>query len=199
MPILALGVSFRRAPVELLERLAFGTDDYPKAYGRLRDDLDSVQEAVVLSTCNRVEVFGEVSSYHAGFLDLKRFLAESREVPAEEFGEPLYSHYEDQAAEHLFSVAAGIDSMVLGEPQIFAQVRDAYRRAESERATGPVLSALFRGAVRAGRRVRSETAIGTAPSGFVEAGAALAERDLGGLRDRAVAIVGAGAMATLAA
>ena len=198
MPILALGVSFRGAPVELLERLAFGNDDYPKAYRRLRD-LDAVQEAVVVSTCNRVEVFGEVSSYHAGFLDLKRFLSESREVPAEDFGEPLYSHYEDQAAQHLFSVAAGIDSMVLGEPQIFAQVRDAYRRAEAEGATGPVLSALFRGAVRAGRRVRSETAIGTAPSGFVEAGAALAERDLGSLRGRAVAVVGAGAMATLAA
>jgi glutamyl-tRNA reductase len=198
MPILALGVSYRRAPVELLERLAFGADDYPKAYRRLRE-LDSVQEAVLLSTCNRVEVFGEVSSYHAGFLDLKRFLSESREVPAEEFAEPLYSHYEDDAAEHLFSVAAGIDSMVLGEPQIFAQVRQAYRRAGAEQAAGAVLSALFRGAVRAGRRVRGETAIGAAPSGFVEAGAALAERALDGLSGRAVVVVGAGAMATLAA
>ncbi len=197
MPILALGVSYRRAPVELLERLAFANDDYPKAYRRLRE-LDAVQEAVVLSTCNRVEVFAEVSSYHAGFLDLKRFLSESREVPAEEFAEPLYSHYEDDAAEHLFSVAAGIDSMVLGEPQIFAQVREAYRRAESEHAAGPVLAALFRGAVRAGRRVRGETAIGTAPSGFVEAGAALADRNLGGLSGKAAVVVGAGAMATLA-
>ncbi|MDP8957116.1 MAG: glutamyl-tRNA reductase [Actinomycetota bacterium] len=198
MPILALGVSYRRAPVELLERLAFGAEDYPKAYRRLRD-LSSVQEAAVLSTCNRVEVFGEVSSYHAGFLDLKRFLSESREVPPDEFADPLYSHYEDEAAEHLFSVAAGIDSMVLGEPQIFAQVREAYRRAESEEAAGPVLGSLFRGAVRAGRRVRTETAIGTAPSGFVEAGAALAERELGSLDGKAVVVVGAGAMATLAA
>lgn len=198
MSILALGVSYRRASVELLERLAFSNDDYPKAYRRLRD-LDAVQEGVVLSTCNRVEVFAEVSSYHAGFLDLKRFLSESREIPAEEFAEPLYSHYEEQAAEHLFSVAAGIDSMVLGEPQIFAQVREAYRKAESERAAGPALAALFRGAVRAGRRVRGETAIGSVPSGFVEAGAALAERDLGGLDGKTALVVGSGGMATLAA
>src|SRR5438094_10294898 len=120
MPVLALGVSHRRAPVELLERLAFADDDYPKAFGRLRD-LAAVEEAAVLSTCNRVEVFARVTTYHAGFLDLKRFLAESRDVPAEEFAEPLYAHYEEEAAEHLFSVAAGIDSMVLGEPQILSQ------------------------------------------------------------------------------
>ncbi|HEX2088454.1 MAG TPA: glutamyl-tRNA reductase [Actinomycetota bacterium] len=198
MPILGLGVSYRRAPVELLERLAFANDDYPKAYRRLRE-LDAVREAVVLSTCNRVEVFGDVTSYHAGFLDLKRFLSESREIPSEEFADPLYSHYEDDAAEHLFAVAAGVDSMVLGEPQIFAQVREAYRRAESEGATGPVLAALFRGAVRAGRRVRAETGIGAAPSGFVQAGAGLAESELGELSGKAVAVVGAGAMATLAA
>ena len=198
MPILALGVSYRRAPVELLERLAFATDDYPKAYRRLRE-LDAVQEAVVLSTCNRVEVFGEVTSYHAGFLDLKRFLSESREIPPEEFAEPLYSHYEDDAAEHLFAVAAGVDSMILGEPQIFAQVREAYRRAESEAASGPMLAALFRGAIRAGRRVRSETAIGAAPSGFIQAGTTLAEGELGELSGAAVALVGAGAMASLAA
>src|SRR6266545_3998414 len=115
MSVLALGVSYRRAPVELLERLSFVDDEYPKAY-RLLEELAEVQEAVILSTCNRVEIFAEVSSYHAGFLALKRFLSESRQVPAEEFAEPLYSHYEDDAAEHLFSVASGIDSMVLGEP-----------------------------------------------------------------------------------
>src|SRR5713226_8939028 len=99
MPILGLGVSYRRAGVELLERLAFGGEDL------------------------------------SGFLALKRFLAESREVAPEEFAEPLYSHYEEDAAEHLFEVAAGIDSMVLGEPQILSQVRQAFRRAEAEGAT----------------------------------------------------------------
>ena len=88
MPILALGVSFRRSSVELLERLAFPSEDLPKAYRHLMS-MDSVSEGAVLSTCNRVEVFAEVSSYHAGFLDLKRFVSESREVTPDEFAEPL--------------------------------------------------------------------------------------------------------------
>jgi glutamyl-tRNA reductase len=197
MPVLALGVSYRRAPVELLEQLAFTEDDYPKAYGRLKD-LDEVQEAVIVSTCNRVEVFAEVGSYHAGFLALKRFLSDSRGVSPEGFAEPLYSHYEDDASEHLFAVASGIDSMVLGEPQILSQVREAYRVAQSEGATGPMLSSLFRAAIRTGRRVRAETAIGASPATFVEVGTALAEQELGGLAGRSAVVVGAGGMATLA-
>jgi glutamyl-tRNA reductase len=197
MAVLALGVSYRRAPVELLEQLAFTAEDYPKAYGRL-NDLDEVHEAVIVSTCNRVEVFAEVGSYHAGFLALKRFVSESLGVAPEEFAEPLYSHYEDDAAEHLFSVASGIDSMVLGEPQILAQVREAYRAAASEGATGPMLSSLFRAAIRTGRRVRAETAIGASPATFVEVGTSLAERELGGLAGRSAVVVGAGGMATLA-
>src|SRR5205823_11221497 len=121
MPILALGVSYRRAPVELLERLAFSQEDLPKAYRRAAD-LEAVGETVILSTCNRVEVYAEVESYHAGFLDLKRFLSETKDIPSEEFADPLYSHYEEDAAEHLFAVAAGLDSMLLGEPQILSQV-----------------------------------------------------------------------------
>ncbi|MGH2724743.1 MAG: glutamyl-tRNA reductase [Actinomycetota bacterium] len=197
MPVLALGVSYRRAPLELLDRLALGDDEYAKAYHRLAG-LDSVREAVLLSTCNRVEVFAEVGRYHQGFQDLKRFLSEDREVDPDELAEPLYSHYEDQAAEHLFSVAAGIDSMVLGEPQILAQVRSAIRRAESEGAAGPVLGALFRQAVRVGRRARSETAIGASPAAFVEAGAVLAGGFLGGLEGRSLLVVGTGKMSALA-
>jgi glutamyl-tRNA reductase len=197
MPILCLGVSYRRAPVELLERLAFGDDEYPKAYGRLTA-LEPVREGVILSTCNRVEVYAEVDGYHQGFQDLKRFLAESREVDVEDFAEPLYSHYEDHAAEHVFSVAAGLDSMVLGEPQILAQVRAAFRRAEAEGATGPGIAALFRQAVRAGRRVRAETGIGASPAAFVEAGAVLAAAHLGGLEGRSAVVVGAGTMSELA-
>ncbi|MGH2656710.1 MAG: glutamyl-tRNA reductase [Actinomycetota bacterium] len=198
MPVLALGVSYRRAPVELLERLAIPEEAEPKAYRRL-EGLEAVRESVVLSTCNRVEVYAEVPLYHQGFQDLKRFLSEATEVPADEFGEPLYSHYEDDAAEHLFSVAAGLDSMVVGEPQILAQVRAAYRRAEAEGATGPHLSRLFQRAVRAGRRAREETGVGASPSAFVDAGAVLAERHLGSLHGRDAVVVGAGEMGTLAA
>lgn len=183
--------------MDLLERLSFGRDDLPKAYRRLAD-LPSVSESALLSTCNRVEVYAEVSGYHEGFQDLKRFLSESREVPVEEFAEPLYSHYEDHAAEHLFSVAAGIDSMVLGEPQILSQVRDAYRWAEAEGAAGPAIAALFRQAIRAGRRARRETGIGASPAAFVEVGAGLAAEHLGGLGGRSLLVVGAGKMGALA-
>ncbi|MFN2589985.1 MAG: glutamyl-tRNA reductase [Actinomycetota bacterium] len=197
MSILALGVSYRRASVDLLERLAFSPHDDAKAYRALMES-PPVTEAVILSTCNRVEVYAEVESYHAGFQELKLFLAESREVSPEEFAEPLYSHYESQAPEHLFSVAAGIDSLIVGEPQILGQVRQAFRRAHAEHATGPTLGRLFRDAARAGKRARAETAIGSSPAAFVEAGVALAERTIGPVSGRPAVVVGAGAMASLA-
>ena len=197
MPVLALGVSYRRAGVDLLERLAIPEEEEPKAYRRL-EGLESVRESVVLSTCNRVEVYADVPLYHQGFQDLKRFLSEATDVPIEEFAEPLYSHYEDDAAEHLFSVAAGLDSMVVGEPQILAQVRAAYRRAEAEGATGPHLARLFQRAVRAGRRAREETGVGASPAAFVDAGAVLAERHLGTLRGLDAVVVGSGEMGALA-
>jgi len=197
MAILALGVSHRRATVELLERLAFADDDLVKAYRRVAED-PAVEEAVVLSTCNRVEVYASVPAYHAGFQALKRLLAESRSLPADELAEPLYSHYEGEAVRHLFEVAAGLDSMVIGEPQILSQVRDAFRRAEGEGATGHALTPLFHSAGRAGRRVRTETAVGSAPDAFVAAGADLAATTLGGLEDRTAAVIGAGHMAALA-
>src|SRR5918996_3643130 len=131
MAVLALGISFRRAPIDLLERLAFTDDDLVKAYRRAHD-LDGVDEAVVLSTCNRVEIYGSVPSYHAGFLALKRLLAETRAVAEGELADPLYAHWERDAAEHLFAVAGGLDSMVLGETQIQSQVREALRSAARE-------------------------------------------------------------------
>ncbi|MGH2663911.1 MAG: glutamyl-tRNA reductase [Actinomycetota bacterium] len=198
MPILALGLSYRRAPVELLEDVSFSDEDFPKAYHRLTS-LESVSEGVILSTCNRVEVYAEVGKYHQGFQDLKRFLAEDREVGVEQFAEPLYSHYEDHAAEHLFSVASGIDSMVLGESQILSQVRAARKRADLEGALGPALETLFQQAVRVGRRARAETGIGAEPAAFVEAGAVLATEHLGDLGGRPVLVVGAGTMGRLAA
>ncbi len=197
MPILALGVSHRRASVELLERLAFAQDELGKAYHHLTRT-DSIRGAVLLSTCNRVEVYAEVEAYHAGFQALKGFLADSREIPADDFAKPLYSHYEEQAAEHLFGVASGLDSMVLGEPQILWQVRQAHRAAHAEDATTPVLTQLFRRGVQTGKRARAETAIGASPAAFVQAGASLAERALDGLSGRSLAVIGAGKMSELA-
>ena len=198
MAILTLGVSFRRAPIELLERLAFADDDLVKAY---RDalDLEGVDEAVILSTCNRVEIYANVASYHAGFLALKRLLTETRGVRREELAEPLYSHWEQDAADHLFAVASGLDSMVLGETQIYAQVREALRTAEARGRIRPrALTALFHAAARAGRRVRQETSLGAAPDAFVALGADLAEDAAGGLRWPRRGRRGRGQMAALA-
>jgi glutamyl-tRNA reductase len=197
MAILILGISFRRAPIELLERLAYSDDDLTKAYRHVRD-LAGLDEAVMLSTCNRVEVYGSVANYHAGFMALKRLLLDTRSVDPDELAEPLYSHWEREAAEHLFAVAAGLDSMVLGETQIHAQVREAARRAAAEGAAGHTLTGLFHAAARTGRRVRQETSLGAAPDAFVDLGLDLAEETMGGVASRDVVVVGAGQMAALA-
>jgi glutamyl-tRNA reductase len=197
MAVLALGISFRRAPIDLLERLAFTDDDLAKAYRHARE-LDGVDEAVVLSTCNRVEVYGSVESYHTGFLALKRLLTETRGVAEEQLADGLYAHWERDAIEHLFSVAGGLDSMVLGETQIQSQVREALRLADSEELAGTQLKGLFHAAARAGRRIRQETSLGAAPDAFVGRGAALAEELLGSLAGRSVVVIGAGTMASLA-
>ena len=197
MPVLALGISFRRAPIDLLERLAFADDDLVKAYRRVEDD-EGVDGAVILSTCNRVEVYGSVASYHAGFLALKRLLAETRGVADGELAEPLYAHWERDAAEHLFAVAGGLDSMVLGETQIQSQVREALRAAAREGAADANLTRLSHAAARAGRRIRQETSIGAAPDAFVRLAADQAGAALGGVRERRAVVVGAGTMASLA-
>ncbi len=197
MGILGLGVSFRRAPVELLELLAFDDADLTKAYHHA-SGLEGLDEVVVLSTCNRVEVYGSVATYHTGFFALKRMLLETRHVEPNAIADPLYAHWDRDAADHLFSVASGLDSMVLGETQIQSQVRDAFRRAEAEGAAGTALASVFHAATRAGRRVRNETALGAAPDAYVSLGADLAETLLGGLAGRSTVVIGAGTMAELA-
>jgi glutamyl-tRNA reductase len=197
MAILNLGISYRRAPIELLERLAFTDDDLAKAYRRVLD-ADAIEEAVILSTCNRVEVYASVPSYHAGFQAVKRFLAEAREVDPDELADPMYANWEREAADHLFAVASGLDSMVVGESQIGSQVRESLRRADGEGAVGNVLKGLFHAAGRAGRRVRSETALGAAPDAYVSIGTDLADEVIGGVAGRSAVVIGAGQMASLA-
>jgi glutamyl-tRNA reductase len=197
MAILTLGVSYRRAPIELLDKLAFTDEDYPKAFRRARDS-DALDELAVLSTCNRIELYAAVPNYHTGFLAMKQLLCESRDVDPEEVADALYSHFELHAAEHLFSVAAGLDSMVIGEQQIYAQVRSALRRADAEGLVGPNLAVLFSAAARAGRRARSETGLGAAPGALVETAIEVAGRTLSGVGRRRVVVVGAGQISELA-
>jgi glutamyl-tRNA reductase len=199
MPLLQVGVSYRTASLDLLERLAVADEDLPKAYRRLTDE-PGVHEAVLLSTCNRVEIYAEVDSYHSGSLALRGFLSATTEVSPVELNGVASTSYEGQAALHLFSVAAGLDSMVVGEPQILGQVRAAHRRAEEEGAVGPALTALFQTAVSAARRARAEGHLGAPPAAFIAAGLEEAEARLGAPLDGYPAVVvGAGRMALLAA
>ena len=198
MSVLVVGLTYRKAPVELLERFAFDHSGLPKALHQLVS-AEHVREGVVLSTCNRTEVYALVSGFHAGLAELRRFLSEYHHVPVDEFGGVLDSHYEEDAVSHLFSVASGIDSMVVGEPQILSQVRESFRVAGEESAAGPVLGALFRQAIRVGRRARSETGIGRTVKTFAGAGAELARSSLGTLDGKTVLVVGAGKMSDVAA
>ena len=197
MPVYVVVANYRSAPLELLERLAVDAERRPKALAGLLD-LEHVHEAVVVSTCNRVEVYVAISRFHGAAGDVRRFLADLRGLALGEFTDHLYDYYEGRAVQHLFAVAAGIDSMVVGEAQILSQVREAFQAAQAERAVGPVLSALFARAIKVGRRARSETGIGAGLASTVTVGLRVADAQLGGLAGRRALLVGAGGVARLA-
>ncbi len=198
MPVFVVGLNHRSAPLELLERLAIGPEHRPKALALLLDR-DHVKEGAILSTCNRVEVYAEIDRFHDGGDAVRGFLTELHDVRADVLSDYLYAHYEDRAVNHLFSVAAGIDSMVIGEVQILGQVREAFQAAQAERTVGPVLSSLFTKALRVGRRARHETSIGQGLASTLSVSLQVAEGQLGTLKGRNVLVVGAGKMAKLAA
>jgi glutamyl-tRNA reductase len=197
MPIFAVGSSYRSAPMVLLERLAIDPERRPKALAQLLEQ-EQVREAVILSTCNRVELYTVVGRFHEGGSDVRRFLAQFHGVDGREFADHLYTYYEEGAVRHLFAVASGIDSMVVGEAQILGQVREAFQAARAERAAGPVLTALFNHAIKVGRRARAETAIGAGLASTLSVGLRVVGEHLGGLAGKRVLIVGAGKMARLA-
>jgi glutamyl-tRNA reductase len=197
VPVFVVGANFRSAPLELLERLAVDAERRPKVLAALLD-LEHVHEAVVVSTCNRVEVYTAISRFHGAAGDARRFLADVAGLPLEELAPHLYDYYEERAVQHLFSVAAGVDSMVVGEAQILGQVREAFAAAQAERTVGPALSALFAHAIKVGRRARSRTGIGAGQRSTVSVGLRVAAGQLDGLAGRRVLLVGAGGLARLA-
>ena len=196
MRLLLVGTSYQRAPVELRELLAYDRDLRRQALERLAAD---GTEAAVLSTCNRTEVYAVDPEPEAleervyGELSSLSGLAHSELAPA------LYTVADEAAAVHLFRVAAGLDSMVPGEAQILGQVREAYHAARETRTAGPILHRLFRQALRVGKRVRTETAIGENPASVSSAAAELAERVFEGLAGRRILLLGAGKTADLTA
>jgi glutamyl-tRNA reductase len=199
MSLLVVGCNHRSADLALLERLAVPAEELPKALGSLLG-LEHVLEAVVLSTCNRVEVYAHVTRFHPGLQQIRGWLAERGDIHPQDLDTLQYSYHDDRAAAHLFSVASGIDSMVVGERQIAVQVKQAMEAARAEGSARRVLQRLFRQAVRVGRRVRRETEVSAGASSMVDVGLEAVRDRLGGSLDgRRVAIVGAGKMGALTA
>jgi glutamyl-tRNA reductase len=195
--VLVVGLSHRTAPVDLLERVVVIGD----TGGKLLADVQGsphVTEALLLSTCNRVEVYADVSKFHGGVADVSELLAHHSGVPLDTLTPHLYVHYEDRAVQHLFGVACGLDSMVVGEGQILGQVRAAFRTAQDHGAIGRVLHELVQQALRVGKRARSETGIDRTGASLVSVGLGVAERTLGPLAGRPALVVGAGSMSSLA-
>ncbi len=198
MSIIALGVSHRTAPLTMLERLALDTDGVVKLLHDLADQV-TIDEALVLSTCNRIEIYVEAEKFHPAVDAATERLARHTGVGHDELVPHLYVHYEDRAIQHLFAVASGLDSMVVGEGQILGQVRAALRTAQQEATVGRTLNDLAQSALRVGKRAHAETGIDQAGASLVSVGLSVADRSLAGLGGKTAVVVGAGSMASLAA
>lgn len=198
MHILAIGLNHTTAPLVLRERLAFSEEEIRAFLAHLTggEEHPDITEGVVLSTCNRIEVYA--ASAHADFERLEASLAGARNVSRAEIRPHLYRYRDADAARHLFAVAAGLDSLVLGEAQILGQVRRALALASEAGCTGALLNRLFQAAIHAGKRARAETAIGRNPASVSSLAASLAERVVHPLTEAQVVILGAGEMAELA-
>jgi glutamyl-tRNA reductase len=192
MEIVLVGLNHRTAPVEVRELVSYTAEQTSRAASELRSR-GILEETLVLSTCNRSEIYGvPPETSHESAVGLSSFLSEFHKVQPDILSVSLYHHYDRQAVRHLFRVSAGLDSMMLGEAEILGQVREAYKFAYEQGATGPVLNRMFQAALEVGKRVRSETELGTRPTSVASAGVKLAERIFGKLGQRTALVLGAG-------
>ncbi|HYJ26667.1 MAG TPA: glutamyl-tRNA reductase, partial [Nocardioides sp.] len=194
MSVLVVGISHKSAPVELLERLALDADATAKLIADVMGS-DHVSEATAIVTCNRLEVYAEVDRFHGSVEDLSGLLVARAEQSTEALLPHLYVHYDEGAVSHLFQVAAGLDSMVVGEGQILGQTREALRIGQEHGTVGPALNTLFQQALRVGKRAHAETDIDRAAPSLVSAALERSSVPVAGAR---AVVVGAGAMASLA-
>lgn len=198
MRLLLVGASHRTAPVELRERLDFCSRGLDTAVAALAARTSS-KEAVIVSTCNRAEMYVGCEDPARATDDLIAFVSEFQQLPTEQIRSHLYSLVDTEAARHLFRVASGLDSLVVGEPQILGQVKDAYATAAGIEAPGPLLNKLFHWAFGVGKRVRSETALAEGAVSVSFAAVNLAKKIFGNLSGRRVLVIGAGEMGKLTA
>jgi glutamyl-tRNA reductase len=198
MSVLLFGVSHRSAPVSVLEHLSVDESDQAKIVDQVLQS-PLVTEALVLSTCNRVEVYAVVEAFHGGLSVIGQVLSEHSGMSLNDLTKYAYVRYAEAAVEHLFAVASGLDSAVIGEQQVLGQVRRAYAAAESNRTVGRVLHELSQRALSVGKRVHTETGIDAAGASVVSVVLEMAEAKLDGLAGRTAVVVGAGAMGALSA
>jgi glutamyl-tRNA reductase len=197
MTVLVVGLSHRTAPVSLLERASVSADDLAKVIDELHRG-ESISEVLLLSTCNRVEVYADVARFHPAVAEISSVLARHAGVPVSDLSDHLYVHFAEAAAEHMFSVASGLDSMVVGESQILGQLRAAYALGVEHQCVGAVMHDLAQTALRVGKRVHTDTGVDRAGASVVSVALDRAERELGGISGRRVLLVGAGSMGALA-
>ena len=199
MPLVCLGLSHNTAPVDVRERHVFPASRMGESLVALRD-YEMVREAVMLSTCGRLEIYAELEDYEAGVDQLKSFLKIFRHGDVQhDMSSYMYTLLGSQATDHLFRVATGLDSMLIGEAEILGQVKDAYIQAQKARSIGKTLHVLFREALNAGKESRSQTFIGGDSVSVATAAIDLAKQTLGTLHGKTVLVIGAGKMGTTAA
>lgn len=197
MHTLVVGLNYKTAPVEIREKLSFIETELPNAMKALQQQ-KSILENVIISTCNRTEIYAVVDQLHTGRYYIKQFLANWFNIPMEQFEDHLFIQEEDDSLNHLFRVTAGIDSMVLGETQILGQVRKSFLQGQEIGTTGTVYNQLFKQAVTFAKRAHSETAIGENAVSVSYAAVELSKKIFGSLKNKHVAILGAGKMGELA-
>ncbi len=197
MSVLVVGVSHKTAPVAVLERLALDADGVDKLVHNVMAG-EHVLEATALTTCNRIEVYADVDRFHGSVEAVSRLLCEIADEAPEDVVPHLYVHYDDGAVSHAFGVAAGLDSMVVGESQILGQVRHALRVGQEAGTVGPALNVLFQQSLRVGKRVHAETDVQRAAPSLVSLALDRAAAEIGPVEGKRVLVVGAGSMAGLA-
>lgn len=193
MAFVVIGINHRTGPVTLLEKLMIQEPAMPNALSQLTENSD-IREAVVLSTCNRTEVYVVAERFHGAYDEIRQFLSMTSGIAEDEIVPHLYSQFDDDAIKHLFEVTSGLDSAVLGETEIIGQVRNAWDVAMNEGASRTALNSLFRHALEVGKRARTETAISRSTASMSHAAVEMAEDILGSLDGKYVLVVGAGEM-----
>ncbi|MFM1761431.1 MAG: glutamyl-tRNA reductase [Actinomycetota bacterium] len=193
MSIVVLGVNHRSAPLDVIERVAVAEESLTKALHSLASR-DNVRETVLLSTCNRTEVYVVAEKFHGAYADVRDYFCELSGLTPDELHPHFYSQHDEAAVSHLFEVASGLDSAVIGETEILGQVRDAWDLARIEQTSRTTLNMLFRQALEVGKRARNETGISKSTTSISHAAVEMAKELLGTMQGRSVLVVGAGDM-----